>query len=103
MKQRLMLWAAGVALLAAVVLPLAFHAQPAPLQPGAPPATARAAAATPAPQPQPRLNDAIRHLEAARDLLKEIPGDFRGHRKEALVYVDKALWECGKMREEKER
>jgi hypothetical protein len=94
MKRRLMLWAAGVALLGAAVLPLVFHAQPAPLQPGAPPATARAAAATPAPQHHPRIEAAINHLEEAKRELEAAPEEFHGHRAKAIAFVDRALEQC---------
>jgi hypothetical protein len=96
MKQRLTLWAAGVALLAATVLPLVFFAQPGSSQPGTPPATARAAAASPAPQHHPRIEAAIHHLEEAKRELEAAPEEFHGHRAKAIALVDQALEQCHK-------
>ena len=94
MKQRLTLWAAGGALLAATVLPLVFHAQPVSPQPGMPPATPRVAAASPAPQQHPRIEAAIHHLEEAKRELEAAPEEFHGHRVKAIGHVNQALDEC---------
>lgn len=96
MKRRLTLWAAGLALLAATLLPLVFHAQPGSPQPGALPATPRVAAATPAPQRHPRIMAAIRHLEEAKRELEGAQGDFHGHRGRAIGHVNQAIEECNK-------
>jgi len=96
MKQRLWLWAAGIALLAATVLPLAFHAQPGTSQPGTPAATPRVAAASQAPQHHPRIEAAIRHLEQAKHELEAAPAEFHGHRVKAIEHVNQALEECHK-------
>jgi hypothetical protein len=96
MKQRLTLWAAGVALLAATLLPIVFHAQPGSPQPGAPAATPPVAAASPAPQRHPRIVAAIRNLEQARRELDAAEGDFHGHRAKAIGHVNQAIEECNK-------
>jgi len=93
MKQRLSLWALGLAILGAVLLPLAFRAQPASPHPGVSPAPIPAAAASPAPQ-HPRIEAAIRHLEQARRELEAAPEEFHGHRAKAIGHVDQALAEC---------
>jgi len=94
MKRTLILWAVGVALLAATLLPVVFHAQPGSPRPGAPAATPAAAAASPAPQHHPRIEAAIQHLEEARRELQAAPSEFHGHRAKAIAHVDHALDEC---------
>jgi len=93
MKQRLTLWALGLAILGAALLPLVFHAQPGSPHPGVPPTPIPAAAASPAPQ-HPRIEAAIRHLEEARRELQASPEEFHGHRVKAIGHVDQALAEC---------
>jgi hypothetical protein len=95
MKRTLISWAVGVALLAAALLPVVFHAQPGSPRPGAPAATP-AAAASPAPQHHPRIEAAIQNLEAARRELQAAPAEFHGHRVKAIEHVDRALQECHK-------
>ena len=94
MKRTLISWAVGVALLAATLLPVVFHAQPGSPRPGAPAATPGAAAASPAPQHHPRIDAAIRHLEQAKAELEAAPSEFHGHRAKAIAHVDHALQEC---------
>jgi hypothetical protein len=96
MKQRLTLWAAGLAFLAGTLLPLVFHAQPGAPQPSAPPATPRVAAANPAPQRRREIREAMRLLEDAKHELEGVEGDFHGHRVKAIEHVNKALDECQK-------
>jgi hypothetical protein len=97
MKRTLILCAVGVALLAATLLPVVFHAQPGSPRPSAAvAATAPAAAASPAPQHHPRIEAAIHHLEEARRELQAAPEEFRGHRVKAIEHVDRALDECHK-------
>ena len=96
MKRTLISCAAGVALLAATLLPVVFHAQPGSPRPGAPAATPAAAAASPAPQHHPRIEAAIQHLEEARRELQAAPSEFHGHRAKAIAHVDHALEECHK-------
>jgi len=96
MKQRLIVWAAGTALLAAALVPMAFHAQPGSPQPAAPPAPPRPAAASPAPQRHPRIEAAIRNLEQARRELDAAPAIYHGHREAAIKKVTEALEECHK-------
>ena len=96
MKRTLISWAVGVALLAATLLPVVFHAQPGSPQPSAPAATPRAGAANPAPQRHPRIEAAIRNLEEARRELEAAPAEFHGHRAKAIAHVDHALEECRK-------
>ena len=97
MKLRLTLWAAGLALLAGILLPLVFHARPGSAQPGAPPVSARVAAASPAPQHHhPRIEAAIRHLEEAKHELEAAPAEFHGHRVKAIEHVNRALAECNR-------
>ena len=96
MKRTLISCAAGVALLAATLLPVVFHAQPGSPRPGAPAATPGAAAASPAPQHHPRIEAAIHHLEEAKHELEAAPKEFHGHRHMAIVRVDQALDECHK-------
>jgi hypothetical protein len=96
MKRILILCAVGVALLAATLLPVVFHAQPGSPRPGAAAATPGAAAASPAPQHHPRIEAAIRHLEQAKAELEAAPAEFHGHRHMAIVRVNQALDECGK-------
>jgi hypothetical protein len=94
MKRTLISCAVGVALLAATLLPVVFHAQPGSPRPGAPAATPGAAAASPAPQHHPRIEAAIHHLEEARRELEAAPSEFHGHRAKAIAHVDHALDEC---------
>jgi len=94
MKRILISCGVGVALLAATLLPVAFHAQPGSPRPGAPAATPGAAAASPAPQHHPRIDAAILHLEEARRELQAAPAEFHGHRAKAIAHVDHALEEC---------
>ena len=96
MKRTLISWAVGVALLAATLLPVVFHAQPGSPRPSAPAATPRAAAASPAPQRHPRIEAAIHHLEEARRELEAAPSEFHGHRVKAIGRVNQALEECRK-------
>ena len=96
MKRTLISCAAGVALLAAILLPVVFHAQPGSPRPSAPAATPSPAAANPAPQPYPRIEAAMRHLEEAKHELEAAKSDFHGHRHMAIVRVDQALDECHK-------
>ena len=96
MTRRLTLWAAGLAILAATLLPIVFHAHPGSPQPTSPPATPRVAAAAPAPQHHPRIEAAIRHLEEAKRELEAAEGDFHGHRAKAIALVDQALEQCHK-------
>jgi len=94
MKRTLISWAVGVALLAATLLPVVFHAQPGSPRPSALAATPGAAAASPAPQRHPRIEAAIHHLEEARQELAAAPAEFHGHRAKAIEHVDRALQEC---------
>jgi hypothetical protein len=94
MNRRSVLCAAGLAPLAATIIPEVFHAQPGSPQPGSPPATPGAAAASPAPQRFPRIDAAIHHLEEARRELQAAPAEFHGHRAKAIAHVDHALEEC---------
>ncbi len=96
MKRTLISSAVGVALLAAILLPVVFHARPGSPQPSAPPAPPRAAAASPAPQRHPRIVAAINHLEAARRELEAAPAIFRGHREAAIKHVNAAIAECNR-------
>jgi hypothetical protein len=96
MKRTLISCAAGVALLAAILLPVVFHAQPGSPRPSAPAATPSPAAASPAPERFPRIDAAIRHLEEAKQELEAAPAEFHGHRHMAIVRVDQALDECHK-------
>jgi hypothetical protein len=96
MKPKLTLWAAGLALLAAALLLLVFHAQPGSARPSAAVATAPSAAASPAPQRHPRIEAAIRHLEEARRELEAAPAEFHGHRVKAIGHVNQAIEECNK-------
>jgi hypothetical protein len=96
MKLKLTLWAAGLALLAGILLPLVFHAQPASPQPGASLAAPRVAAASPAPQRHPRIVEAIRLLQGAKHELEAAPEEFHGHRAKAIGHIDQALEECHK-------
>ena len=96
MKQRLSLWALGLAILGAVLLPLAFRAQPASPHPAMPPVPVHAAAPTPAPQQHPRIEAAIHHLEEAKHELEAAPEEFHGHRVKAIAHVNQALDECHK-------
>jgi hypothetical protein len=94
MKRTLISCAVGVALLAATLLPVVFHAQPGSPRPSAPAATPGAAAASPTPQHHPRIEAAIHHLEEARRELEAAPSEFHGHRAKAIAHVDHALDEC---------
>jgi len=94
MKRRLISWAAGVALLAATLLPVLFHAQPGSPQPSASAATPRAAAASPAPQRRREIREAIRLLEEAKHELEGVEAGFHGHRGRAIGRVNQALEEC---------
>jgi len=94
MNRKLTLWAAGQALLAAILLPIVFHTQPGAAQPSAPPATPRVAAASPEPQRHPRIVAALRHLEAARQQLEAAQGPYHGHRARAIGHVNQAIAEC---------
>jgi hypothetical protein len=96
MKKRLTLWAVGLAILGAALLPLVFQAQPRSPQPAVSPATPAAPAATPAPPQHPRIEAAMRHLEEAKKELQAAPDEFHGHRHMAIVRVDQALDECHK-------
>lgn len=95
MKRTLISCAVGVALLAAALLPVVFHAQPGSPRPSAAAAvTPGADAASPAPQDHPRIEAAIHHLEEARQELVAAPAEFHGHRAKAIEHVDRALQEC---------
>lgn len=94
MKQRLTLWALGLAILGAALLPLVFRAQPGSPHPGVPPAPIPVAAASPAPQQHPRIEAAIHHLEEAKRELEAAPEEFHGHRVKAIDHVNQALAEC---------
>ena len=96
MKRTLISWAVGVALLAATLLPVVFHAQPGSPQPSAPPVTPRAAAASPAPQRHPRIAEAIRLLQGAKRELEAAPEEFHGHRVKAIGHINQAIEECQK-------
>jgi len=96
MKQRLTLYVAGMTLLAAASLPIAFRAQPGSPPPAAPAATPRPAAASPAPQHHPRIEAAMNHLEEAKRELEAAPEEFHGHRAKAIAFVDRALEQCHK-------
>jgi hypothetical protein len=99
MTKRLIIWAVGLAVVAAASLPLVFHAQPRSPQPAAAAAATPSpapAAASPAPQHHPRIEAAIRHLEEARRELQAAPEEFHGHRVKAIEHVDQALAECHK-------
>lgn len=96
MKRRLTLWAAGLALVAAALLPVVFHTRPGSAQPGAPPAPPRVAAPSPEPERHPRIVAAIRHLEAAKQQLEAAPEEFHGHRVKAIAHVNQAIEECNR-------
>jgi hypothetical protein len=84
-----------VGLLAAILLPVVFHAQPGSPRPAAAAAIPGPAAASPAPQHYPEIDAAIHQLEEAKRSL-EAARDFHGHRHMAIVRVDQALDECHK-------
>ncbi len=95
MQRRLTIWAAGLALLTAVLLPAVFHTQLGAAQPGTPPSP-RPAAASPDPQRHPRIEAALHHLEEAKRELEAAPDEFHGHRVRAIGHVNQALEECRK-------
>jgi hypothetical protein len=85
MKRRSVLCGAGLAALAAALLPAVFHAQPGSPQPGAP-----------APQRPRDIRRAADLLHEARYELESVKGDFQGHRAKAIDHVNLALQECAK-------
>ena len=98
MTKRLMIWALGLAVIAAASLPLVFRAQPRAPQPAAA-AAAPSPVPTASPVPQfhhPRIEAAIRNLEAAKHELEAAPEVFHGHRVKAIEHVNQALGECHK-------
>jgi hypothetical protein len=99
MKRRSVLCAAGLAPLAAALLPAVFRAQPGSPQPSAPPATPRVGPASPAPIVL-EIHQAIRSLEEAKHHLEITEDEFHGHRVRAIEHVNRALEECHKALEE---
>ena len=96
MKRTLISSAVGVALLAATLLPVVFHAQPGSPRPAATAATPGAPAASPEPQRFPHMEAAMHHLEEARRELDAAEPIFHGHREKAIELVNHALEECRK-------
>jgi hypothetical protein len=94
MKRKLVSWAAGLALLAAMLLPVVFHAHPGSPQPSSPPAPPRVAAAAPAPQRTKEVDEAFRLLEDAKRHLLGGQTEVYGHRRKAVEFIDNALREC---------
>ena len=96
MKKGLIVWALGLAVVAAIALPMVFHAQPGFPQPAAAVAApSPVPAASPAPQyHHPRIEAAIRHLEEAKHELEAAPEEFHGHRVKAIEHVNQGLGEC---------
>jgi hypothetical protein len=94
MNRRSVLCAAGLAPLAATILPVVFHAQPGSPQPGSPAATPRAAAASPAPQHNREIVEAAHLLEDAKRHLYAGEAQPPMHRAKAIAHINNALHEC---------
>ena len=93
MKRNLVALAAGLALLAATLLPVVFHAHPGAAQPSPPPATPRAAAPGQGPHSR-QVNEAYRLLKDAKARLEVGLDAPREHRVKAIEHINRALNEC---------
>jgi hypothetical protein len=90
MKRRSVLYAAGLAPLAAALLPAVFRAQPGSPQPSSPQP----------PQDYPEWRAAIHHLEQAWEDIRHLTEGYHGHHAKAIEHIDQALKECHRAIEE---